>query len=179
MSARTLPGLILLLVGASGPLGAQARAPSDSTTKAYHDEVIAIRDSLRLVMADIQGFRRDLQHAGNETVLARADRAARRCESATAFLSRAQSEIRPPTRAAASLRDAARAYVGALRDLQRTLAQECVQGLSARGPGMHADTLRAWGAYRTSQLERAFARHAQAANRFARAAGFRIEPRTP
>jgi hypothetical protein len=145
----------------------------------YQTQVLAVRDTLALAMAGIQTFRRDLATVGAATVIGRAARATQRCEATRRYLERARTQLQQTAVPNPSVREAVRAYLAALVDVGAALQEHCEQGLAPSGPGTRADSLRAWGPYRASQLERAFRIHIQAAHRLARAAGFRIEPQVP
>lgn len=175
------PRLLLVLTSvalAPGVAWAQT-PPADSLAERYHQQVLAIRDTLTLTLSSIEAFRRDLASVGAATVIGRARRATQRCEATRGYLDRASANLQAIGASDARVRVAVREYANALRELGQALREHCERGLAASGPGERADTLRAWGAYRASQLERAFVRQTEAAHRLARAANFRIEPRIP
>lgn len=130
-----------------------------------------LRDTLDGVTAATWEFNRDLRNAGGVTVLARAERLRERCQAAALALPEAASVFRPAP-AAASL-------VEAVRRLQGVLREQCGRGFRRDGPGSWADTLRAWGPYRASQIDDAIREYGAAAGRFAGAVGVKLEPKLP
>ena len=57
-----------------------------------------------------------------------------------------------------------------------TVRQECELGLAERGPGNHADSLRAWGPFRNQRLERVIQDYEQAASAYAEVIGIKLDP---
>jgi len=149
------------------PLPAQQRGIRDTLLlRRYHDTLARLRDTLDAVSAATWELNRDLGTAGNETVLARAQRLRERCQGA-----------------AVALPAAARAFPASLerpiRRLRDVLEVQCVRGLISDGSGSRPDSLRAWGPYRTRRIDDAIRRYDAAAGRFAAAAGVKLEPKLP
>jgi hypothetical protein len=150
-------------------------APLDSATQYYRGMLVALRTSVDAVSTSANDLRRDLLTAGDATVLAKAERVSRTCAA-----------TRPPLREA--IQAVARARRGprldpvrdslrrAIRALDAGLEQHCVRGLAPTGPGVRADTLRAWGRYRTAELQQLIVLYHSAAARFAAALGFKLPP---
>lgn len=168
-------GLVLALAGAPPPVAPQAAGSGDSTRTHYRDRLVALRDTLQPVSAAIATFRRDLGSAGDETILSKAERLVRACGSARAALLDAVSEF-APGRVPPSTHQAADSLRASLRTLASGLDEHCATGLDPRGPGVPADSLRAWGPYRTAQLRVALDRFRSKADRFAAAARLRMPP---
>lgn len=150
-------------------------APLDSAARYYRGMLVALRDSVNAVSSRATEFRRDLQTAGDITVLAKAERLARACAAARPMLTRALPDVHRATDGAllVSARDSLRV---AIRALDGGLVQHCVLGLAPVGPGARADTLRAWGRYRTAELQHLIVVYQSAAARFAGALGFKLPP---
>jgi hypothetical protein len=66
-----------------------------------------------------------------------------------------------------------------MRELRSALDTHCVNGLAATGPGETADSLRSWGPYHTSRLERYLVAYDDAASGLAQALDVKLEPRLP
>jgi hypothetical protein len=64
--------------------------------------------------------------------------------------------------------------------LDNALREECERGFREGGPGgSPPDSLRAWGPHRSSLIQRAIRSYGVAADRYAAAAGFKLEPKVP
>lgn len=156
----------------------QAEPPLDSAAQYYRGLLVALRDTVNTVSARAHEFRRDLPSAGDVTVLTKASRLAGACTAARAALHDALPAVNraPPTARVTPARDSLRVAVGRL---SAGLDQQCVEGLGPQGPGVRADTLRAWGRYRTGRLQHLIALYHSAAARFGAALGFKLPPRVP
>lgn len=163
--------VIIGALGAATTAAGQTGTARDSATVAGHRQLLtALRDTVDEVSVRSAEFRRDLRTVGAETVLARSQRLVTSCGSARAALQNArpaltrlplEDELRP-------LRDSLQI---AMRDLAGSLQTECLQGLGPEGPGQRADTLRAWGPHRTSNLSQSITLYHGAAARLARRLG--------
>lgn len=131
-----------------------------------------VRDSLWAVLSASWEFNRDLKQAGPETVLARSVVLRSHCGGAAAAVRRAEVGIAPGARGAIQLAG----LRNALQRVRLALRQDCELGFAERGPGSHADTLRAWGPFRVQRIERIIADYEQAARAYAEATGIKLEP---
>jgi hypothetical protein len=84
-----------------------------------------------------------------------------------------------PSHVPVAARDAARTMVQQTSELHSALRIHCTEGLAPTGAGARADSLKAWGPYHTSQLERQLLAYGNASAALAKAMGFRLEPRRP
>jgi hypothetical protein len=156
----------------------RTRSDLDSVQTALRDRLVALRDTIRPVSAELVAFRRDIASAGPETVVHKARRLNGACTVARAALVNAvpwfaRSDVpRPAGAAADSLQAALRALVAALDE-------HCLTGLAASSADGQADSLRAWGPYRTGQLRLAIDRLHGSMSRFADASRFRLPPPSP
>lgn len=145
-----IPLLLAFTVAAQGP---------DSVRAARYERVLRdVTESLDAVRGAAAEFRTDLPRASSELVLERAARIRTRCGVADSAAVRQQSLL------------AEGVYVPAAAAEQVRLSRETrrLRGVLARcrrewGVPEHpsvadADSLRAWGPYRTSQLDRALQR---------------------
>lgn len=168
--------LVLALAGARTTLAQHAQhAQPDSTQAHYLDRLVALRDTLRSVNAAIVAVRRDLNTAGRETVVAKAEELIRTCELARVAL----LEVAPEFNARAAPRGAGAAadtVQASARRLARSLQDLCIVGLATTGPGVRADSIRAWGGYRTAQLRLVLDRFNSNLNQFARAIRVKLPP---
>jgi hypothetical protein len=176
----------LVLLGLSRPCRAQEIIMTDtpepvldSVRQSYKDALIMLRDTLAGVRVQVRSFRRDLGQAGPETVVGRARRLRDRCVTAMETLQGAEPVFRSARAPDERVRTQSRELVGQMRTLRGTLGEHCEQTMTAEGPGVWADTLRAWGPYHTAQVERGIMAYYDEAARFARAADFKVEPRLP
>jgi len=156
---------------------ARATVP-DSVRAVYRDTLLVLRDSTAAVRGAASRFSRDLQFAGSRTVLNRARRLGTACANLRAMLADAQDMFQS-SRAPASAREEARALLRSIRELRTALYTNCVNGLAATGPGETADSLRSWGPYHTSRLERHLLTYDDAASGMAQAMDVKLEPRLP
>jgi hypothetical protein len=153
----------------------RAEAPLDSAAQYYRGLLVVLRDTVNAVAARAHEFRRDLPSAGDVTVLSKAARLAGTCAAARAALDDALPAVSraAPTATVRPARDSLRA---AIRRLSSGLDRECITGLAGPGPGARADTLRAWGRYRTGQLAHLITLYHSAAAQFGAALGFKLPP---
>jgi hypothetical protein len=153
-------------------------SPAHQQTASLHDTLIALRDSLTGVQAALGDFRRDLPRVSPETVVSRSAMLQPHCRMAVKMIPGAIAGVRsiatPP-----AVRESATGLLSALRELDATLRRECDQGLRPSGAGVWADSLRAWGPYRGTRVDRAIGSFEGAAGKFASAMGFKLEPRLP
>jgi hypothetical protein len=140
--------------------------------------LLALRDTLTTVEAALGDFNHDLRSAGPETVLSRSARLRRQCGPAALALARTRTQWQPATRTRRTQREASALITASLK-LEQTLREECERGFRETGPGSWADSLRAWGPYRSTQIQRGIRLFGVAADRFAAAAGFKLEPKVP
>lgn len=172
MRASALVGALVLALAGARTTFAQG-VPLDSTQARYLDRLVALRDTVQAVGAAIVVFRRDLKTAGPETVVAKAEQLIRTCERARAALLEAAPEFnhRAAPRGAG---DAADTVQASARRLAQNLRDLCIVGLATTGPGVRADSIRAWGPYRTAQLRLVLDRFQANLNRFAGASRFKV-----
>jgi hypothetical protein len=128
-----------------------------------------LRDTTTAVSAAAWDFNRDLQGAGPETVVARAAYLRERCLAARAALPRATAQL--------GRRKDAAPVVKTIRQLDRTLSEQCERGFRPAGPGQWPDSLRAWGPFRTREITEAIQRYDVAMEKFASRAHIELEPR--
>ena len=173
MRTPALVGALVLALASARTASAQHRL--DSTQTHYRDRLVALRDTVQSVGAAIVVFRRDLTTAGPETVVAKAEHLIGTCERARAALLAAAPEFnhRAAPRGAAAAADTVQASA---RRLAQRLQDLCIEGLATTGPGVRADSIRAWGPYRTAQLRLVLDRFHANLNRFAGASRFKLPP---
>lgn len=184
----TLAALLLVvafppapLVGQEAvPMPAPGNAPAklDSLHQQLHDVLIAIRDTLQTVSAASAALRRDISLIANITVTAKASNLVARCRVGAAAVEHADSIV-----TALPLKGREQTAARALRDqgvaLRRAFETHCLRGLATEGPGVRADTLRAWTPYHTARLDEAIGKYKAAASRLAHSGGVRLEPNLP
>jgi hypothetical protein len=156
----------------------RADPPLDSTVTYYQGMLVGLRETLNGVSVSANDLRRDLETAGDLTVLAKAEQLSRTCAAAREPLGRAIPVVARARRAgrAVPMRDS----LGiAIRALDAGLERHCVRGLSPTGPGVRADSVRAWGRYRTAEVAHLIVVYNSAAARFASAMGFKLPTPTP
>jgi len=165
------------MVTLTTPALAQRAAGPDSATAAEYQQVLkALRDTVGTVAARGNEFRRDLATVGAGTVVARAEALARACTATRSALIAARPAIAgwPLADRGAPQRDS---LLVAMRRLTERIDAECLRGLSLTGPGERADSLRAWGPYRTSNLGQAMTAYHSAAASLARRLGLNLAGR--
>jgi len=126
----------------------------------------SLRDTTTAVSAAAGDFNRDLESAGPETVVARANFLRDRCVAARAALTPAAMQL--------GRRKDATAVVQSIRQLDRTLSDQCERGFRQNGPGQWPDSLRAWGPFRSREITESIQRYEVAAEKFASKAGVRL-----
>jgi hypothetical protein len=147
--------MILLLVALAGA----AQAP-DSVRQARFERVLKqASDSLDGVRGAAAAFRTDLPSASSELVLARAARVHTGCRGADAALLQVDTLLAGSvyTRAAATEQARLRSATAELRRVLGRCQREW--SLSHLSKAAAADSLRAWGPYRTAQLDSALRRY--------------------
>jgi hypothetical protein len=157
------------------PLQAQQAMPE--TVRAAEGALRAVRDSAERVRAGIARFRRDLEMAGPETVVGRAQRLTQACAGMRAAFAETTPAFRAPSNASAALTRASQQLLAQMRETDDVLERECESGLRPDGSGAWADSLKAWGPHRTSRIERSLTAIDATAAGFARAAGIDLKPR--
>jgi hypothetical protein len=136
------------------------RSPSaeqDSLLAAYGNTLLALRDSADMVRSALDQFRRDLQPAGDRTVISRAARLNERCTALVGLLRDARPIFRAYRAPNEAGREANRAILTQTGELETALSAHCLVGLAEQGPGARADSLKAWGPYHSSRLRQALA----------------------
>jgi hypothetical protein len=178
---RPLPAVVALLALAL-PATGRAQAPTgqvlpDSVEERLVVVLLDLRDSTSAVRGQLAVFRRDLSQAGAATVVGRATSLHVRCANASDALRQAEEQVRPGPGWPAVARAASADLIGAMRTLRDLVRTHCDVGLAPEGPGVRADTLRAWGPYRTGMLVRGITEFDRAVGRFARATSLHLEAR--
>jgi hypothetical protein len=169
--------LVVAMMALTTPARAQHTAGPDSATAAVYQQVLkALRDTVSTVAARSNEFRRDLRTVGAGTVVARAEALARACTATRGALVAARPGIAgwPLADRGGPQRDS---LLVAMRRLTERIDAECLRGLSLTGPGERADSLRAWGPYRTSNLNQAMTAYHSAAASLARRLGVNLSGR--
>jgi len=161
---------------ASVPLQAQAPIPEPARQR-YVAVLAGVRDSLKTVLAASWDFGRDLKQAGPETVLARAAALRARCSAASRTVQRAPAALDGAYKglAGTALRTK-RDLKLAMQRVGVSLRQDCESGFADRGPGVRADSVRAWGPYRSQRIETAISNYETSARAFTDAIGARPDP---
>lgn len=170
----------VMLMTATTAATAQIRADSAAELSSEPARtLLALRDSVDRVSAELTRFQRDLQLAGEQTVVSRARRLSDACKG----LHRAMAEGAPVLAASAApnadLAGASRDLQSQMRETTRTLQRECEVGLAPEGPGAWADSLKAWGPHRTSLLHQTLNAYERMAAGFASQAGVELKPKLP
>ena len=176
---RCTASLVLLTVCASAAAAQMSGDTGRQQAPEQERTLLAVRDSADRVRAELALFQRDLQMAGAQTVQSRARRLSTACEGLHRALTDGEPTLTVPASANEGLLRASRSLQAQLRETRRTLARECEVGLGPEGPGVWADSLKAWGPYRTSQVQQSLSAYDRAAAAFARAAGIELKPRQP
>ena len=170
----------LWLCSAALPMHGQERSsspsPQDSVLAAYEHTLRALRDSMVPVRGAVSQFRRDLQLAGAPTVINRATRLNQSCTALKGSLESARPIFRPSLAPNDRAREASQTFLEEMGRLERALDTHCLEGLSQDGPGVWADSLKAWGPFHTANLQRTILAYDGAATEFARVVGVRLEP---
>lgn len=168
------PRHVLAFLLLAGPAAGQAL---DSTQVRYRDALVAVRDALLPIGANVQSMRRDLGTAADVTVRAKTVRLQGACRAARDTLAARRADFASAggTRHQA---DAARALVRAMRALETGIGEHCLAGLRFGEAGFVADSVRAWLPYRVRRLRDVEQAYHEAAAAFARAVAVRIPPVT-
>ena len=175
------PRLAVVLLTAVASV-TSAQSPADAADRQASEAertLLTLRDSVERVRAELARFQRDLQMAGAQTVVSRARHLRSACEGLRRALTDGAPALTVPASADGGLVSASRSLQSQLRETSRTLARECEVGLGPEGSGARADSLKAWGPHRTSQLQQSLSAYDRAAAGFARAAGIDLKPRQP
>ena len=149
----------------------------DSLIELYHATLLSLRDTIASLNSRLSHLRRQLKSAGPESILRWTAEANQRCLGTLASLEAAEPKFRRAGRDRVST--AARTFADTLSRTGSVLRKHCVVGIVAEGPGEWADSVRAWVPYHVGMLERQLANYHREAARFAKVAGFRLEPRMP
>ncbi|MGD8728012.1 MAG: hypothetical protein PVH40_10225 [Gemmatimonadales bacterium] len=171
----TLWGCTLAVTAHSQDPGPQ----QDTVLATYHETLLALRDSMVPVRSAIGQFRRDLQIAGATTVVNRATRLTRACASFKGWVESARATFRPSAAPSRAAREASTVFLAQTDGLVGSLNTHCLGGLPPDGPGIWSDSLKAWGPFHTSNLQRSLLEYDGAMAAFARGVGIRLEPRHP
>jgi len=140
-------------------LAVAAQAPDGARQARYEGVFNQATDSLDRVRGAAAGFRTDLPSASPELVLQRAARVHDSCRSADAALLQVESLLADGLYTPRVAREQAQLRSGTVelrRVLGRCRREWAVPQLPTRAD---ADTLRAWGPYRTAQLDGALRRY--------------------
>ena len=167
------PVIVLALMLGTAPAAVaqqQHSTPDSATVTAYRQLLFGLRDTVDFVSGRSEEFRRDLRTVGDGTVIARGQRLSRACRSVRDALAEGRPALNhlPAIDDARAVRDS---LVLSMRNLERSLDVECLRGLNPEGPGQRADSLRAWGPNRTSNLSVSVTAFQGAALRLARRLG--------
>ena len=178
MSPARVSAMLLLVAtwATAAPLHAQQTEPG--TVSVAEQSLRAVRDSAERVRGSVARFRRDLEQAGAETVLGRAQRLTQACSGLRTVFAQTAPDFRAPANAHAALSQASRELLSEMRAMDAVLQRECERGLRSDGPGAWADSLKAWGPYRTSRIERSLTGIDRTTAQFARAADIDLKPHT-
>jgi len=150
-----------------------AQAP-DSVRQARYERVLKqATESLDGVRGASAGFRTDLPSASSQLVLARAERVHTGCRGADAALLQVDTLLAEGVYSRAAVSEQAqlrRATAELRRVLERCQREWMVSQVPAAAA---ADSLRAWGPYRTAQLDSALQRYLNAVRGFMKKAALR------
>lgn len=143
----------------------------DSTRQARYERVLReVTDSLSALRGAAAAFRTDLPRTSSALILERATRVRNSCRGAEAALARQEALLGEGIYVAKARTAQARLAMEAPR-LRQTLAR-CVREWTVRDApsGADADSLRAWGPYRLTQLDGALRRFNASLRTFMKAA---------
>lgn len=161
----------LLALWAGLALSAPARQASDSAQQARVRAVMAETfNAFDRLRGATHQFTLDLDDASDDLVLARAARIQRECQRADGMVADVERILAGPAPTSDARREVAptRAAASALRAAFARCTREW--GAEPRHP-VRPDSLRAWGPYRSNQLEATLRRNAPQIHAFAHAAG--------
>lgn len=161
--------MILLLL----TLAVAAQAP-DSVRQVRYERVLKqATDSLDGVRGAAAAFRTDLHSASSELVLVRAARVHAGCRGADAALVQVNTLLAGGVYSRAAASEQARLQ-SATAELRRVLGRCQREWTVSRSPTLIlADSLRAWGPYRTAQLDSALRRYLSSLREFMKKAALR------
>jgi len=151
----------------------------DPLRQSYKAALIELRDTLSMLASDASMFRQDLAGVGAETVLSRAETLHGSCMASVALLREAEPVFDPSRAANDRVRNESQAFLSEMRSLGRTLSEYCLTGLALEGPGVRADSLRAWGPYYLRGVGLAVQAYYAAAGEFQKTADFKLQPPLP
>ena len=160
-----IPVLFALVVAAQAP---------DSARQLRYEQVLnGATDALDRVRGAAAGFRADLPSASSDLVLQRAERVRVSCRGAGGAVGAVDSLLAEVIYVSRARREQDELRKGGV-ELRRVLTR-CERDWTAPSPQlvMAADTLRAWGPYRTSQLETALRRYLASLRAFMKKAALR------
>ena len=165
---------ILLALWAASPLRIRSslpQAPDTTLTRELGAPLAALRDSLFAVQGSGAAFRRDLEAASPDLVIARAQRVQESCARAIATLRAAQTALTTTTLPPRS-RPLATDLQRLLPPTQAELAR-CQRDFAPGAWYARADSLRAWGPSRLIQLDASVVRAVRATDRLRSALGYK------
>ena len=165
-SCCAAPAVAALMLLCTSPAQAQQVNP-------YRDLLVSLRDTLLPLRAGVAEFTRDLRGAEADSILVRAADIRRHCLAAAQAVPGSIQQVRGATRSGRARKQAA-SLLDALLGLNLAL-RDCEQGFDDSGPGDRVDTLRAWGVFRSKEVEQALRAYDLSASRFAEAVGVTIE----
>ena len=163
------------------PIQVRPTGSMDSVQKGYHDALWTMRDTVGSVRWALGQLQRDPASVSRETVVSRAMVLTERCRSLERLAAASESTFDPARAPAkpARTKSAAAQLVQAMRTLRTDLDALCIKGFAATGPGVRADTLRAWAGFRGTQVEHALQKYERVVTEFTTAADFRLGPAVP
>jgi len=143
----------MMIVLVALALGAQAPAPDTARQARYERALNGVADSLDVVRGALTAFPIDLERTSTDLVLARATRVRLSCRGATLAVDQVSTVLAEGVYAPHAKAEQLRLLNGSA-ELKRTLAQCDHDWAVPRNPtDAEADTLRAWGPYRSSRLD--------------------------
>ena len=153
---------------------ALAAQTSDSVRQARYERILnSANDSLGRLRGVIAVFRTDLPSASRELVLERADRVRAMCHGADAAVIEVLSLLAEGLYSRRGEREQAQLQKGSI-EMRRVFAR-CAREWETPDPPVAAtaDSLQAWGPYRTAQLEAAVRRFAEQLRHFMNKTGLK------
>lgn len=154
-------------------LAVAAQAPDSARQQRYEQLLNGATDALDRVRGATAGFRTDLPSASSDLVLERAERVRVTCREAGVAVRGVDSLLAEGVYVSHARREQAD-LEGSGRELRRVLARcERDWSVPTPRPTTAADSLRAWGPYRTSQLDAALRRYLTVVRGFMKRAALR------
>ena len=156
---------------------ALAAQTSDSVRQSRYERVLnSANDSLGRLRGVIAVFRTDLPSASRELVLVRAERVRVMCHGADAAVIEVQSLLSEGLYSRRAEREQSQLQKGSI-EMRRVFAR-CAREWETPDPPVAAaaDSLQAWGPYRTAQLEAAVRRFAEQLRHFMNKTGLKTPP---